>query len=519
MSGIAPRVSPRLLEPDNAQVARNARLESGDLEAWAGLADVQAVSAQAQSIFLFEDQYWLQWNTPVDAVRAPLADDPNARVYFTGAGAPKFTDAVHGIAGPGPYPVDSYAIGIPAPPSGLSASVSGPVTDDNPALVETRAYVYTYVSQYDEEGPPSAASNLVDWAPGQQVSLTGFSAPSGDFVIQQVRIYRTSSSGASTQYQFVAQVSVTTTTYQDTAETLGEILATDGWIAPPADMHSLVTLPNGSLAGASGLDICISEPYQPHAWPLAYRHAADDPVVTLGVIGNSLVVLTGRRPYVITGASPQSMTMTEAGPADFACVSARGAASVPGLGVVYPAANGLVGITYEGARYLSNALMTREQWRAYDPETMIGLAHRGRWFGFHSGGCLVYDPAGGLYELSLTIAGGYRDPATDTLYVIEGGQIRQWGGATTAYAPYQWRSKLYELPYAASFSAARVRAESYADIALTLYAEGVPVATVAPTSAGAFRLPAMQRAKRWELELSGTDRLHTYAVAETMDEL
>jgi len=524
-AGIVPKVSPRLLAESQAQVAQNTRLESGDLETWLGLSPEQALTrSAARSLYRFKGRYWFEWGENVDAVRAPLPGDVSARVYFTGAGVPRFTDNEQAIVGDGPYPANSYVLGLPVPASGLSVSASGTIINDDPALIETRAYAYTFVSKYGEESAPSPASNFVDWQPGQTVTVTGFAVPTGEFVIDAIRLYRTASSGAGTIYQFVDEIGVTRDSYRDNVDNdrLGEELPTTTWIGPPENMHSLVTLPNGMLAGASGLDICISEQYVPHAWPDEYRHTADDPVVALGVIDNSLIVLTGRAPYVITGASPASMTMTEIGSPDFACVSRRGVASVPGLGVVYPTANGLAGITAGGVANLIGNYMSREQWAAYQPETMQGLAHRGRWFGFYDGGCLVYDPAGGdgaLYELDLDVAGGYRDPATDTLYLIVDGQIQAWNEADTPFAAYRWRSKRYELPRPSAFSAARIRAASYTDLTLNLIANDTPVASLPVPGPTVFRLPIVQRSADWAFELTGTDRVYDVAIAETADEI
>lgn len=147
------------------------------------------------------------------------------------------------------------------------------------------------------------------------------------------------------------------------------------------------------------------------------------------------MVLTEREPYILTGASPAAMTMTQIGPADFACAAKRGVAEVPGVGVVYPSANGLVSVTPRGVANLTEAYLTREQWAAYRPDTMIGLAHHGRYFAFHETGCLVFDAAQqALYELDQTIAGGYREPTTDTLYLIVDGAIQAWDAGDHAFS-------------------------------------------------------------------------------------
>lgn len=523
-AGIKPRVSPRLLPADQATVAHNTRLESGDLEAWRALADVQPLAnASSQSIYLFERRYWLEWSGRVDVVRGPLPGETDARTYYTGAGKPRFTDNTLAISGDR-YPAASYELGLPVPASSVGLSVTGTPDEDDPALIETRAYTYTYVSRYQEESAPAPASDLIDVLPGQAVDISGFAVPNGEFVVDAIRLYRTASSGSGSIYQFVAEVVATPNTYRDTVETiaLGEELPSDNWIPPPEDMHSLVSLPNGMLAGASGQDVCISEQYVPHAWPFDYRHTADAKIVALGVVDNALVALTEREPYVITGASPASMTMTKIGVEGFACVSARGVADVPGVGVVYPTANGLAGVTSSGTGNLTEQYLTREQWQAYQPETMIGLAHRGRYFGFHANGCFVYDPSGGnaaIYELGQTIDGGYRDPVTDTLYLIVDGQVVAWDSGDAPYAAYRWRSKEYQLPAPRCLHLARVRAAAYDDIRLSVYIDGALAASRDVTGPQPFRLPLRGRGRHYELELTGTSRVYQVDLAESQDEI
>jgi hypothetical protein len=522
-AGTVPQLSARLLQTPQAQKAANARLDSGDLRPWNGFSKTRALKQSgAKTIYLYKNAYWFEFSDVVDVVRAPVADDTYGRAYYTGTDKPRVTDNDLALTGSGAYPIASYQLGLPAPASGPAVSVQGSVTDNDPSLVESRAYVYTFVSKYGEEGPPSAASGLVDWAPGQDVVVSGFAVPSGEYVLDTIRIYRTNTSAAGAEYQYVGEVATSSSSYTDSvADTaLGEVLASEGWVAPPDDMHSLVTMPGGMLAGARGFDVLISEAYQPHAWPYAYRLSVDDTIVGLGVEGNTLVVLTERRPYFVAGSTPASMSMAAAASAEFACASKRSIAGLPGGGVVYAAPGGLAAITESRAEMLTREYLTPEQWRAYNPDTMVGLVYHGRYFGFYDGGCLVFDPASGhLSTLDLTADGGYRDPASGKLYAIKDGEIQQWndGDALT----YTWRSKVFELPRPVMWSAARVRGDKdkFTTLTIKLYADGSKVATLRPVHDQAFRLPVATRSKRWEVELTGTDTVQTVELAERLAEL
>jgi len=57
------------------------------------------------------------------------------------------------------------------------------------------------------------------------------------------------------------------TAFVDTMDSASsDILDSVPYDPPPADLHSLVGLPNGSFAGASGLDLRLTPAYKPYAW-------------------------------------------------------------------------------------------------------------------------------------------------------------------------------------------------------------------------------------------------------------
>jgi hypothetical protein len=65
--GEAPRIAPRLLPSAMGQNSENARVISGNLEAWAGFADGQAgqvIVSVPVTIWYMNDQLWLSWSQP-----------------------------------------------------------------------------------------------------------------------------------------------------------------------------------------------------------------------------------------------------------------------------------------------------------------------------------------------------------------------------------------------------------------------------------------------------------------------
>ncbi|MDN5938545.1 MAG: hypothetical protein L0H83_07755 [Salinisphaera sp.] len=536
-AALVPKLAPEKLGERQAQTADNVRLLAGVLECW--LSETQELlltqAGTLTTAYLFEDQYWFAWTQDVDVVKGPIPDDTSARTYFTGTDQPRWTDNTLALTGGGTaYPIASRTLGIPAPAAAPTVAVTGVSAETDPSLKDTRSYVYTYVSDIGEEGPPSPASALVSPFPDQAVKVDYVAAPAGQYVISNIRIYRTSSSGSVTDFQFVVQVANGTSNYSDSidASLLGEVLPSEDWIAPPTGMIGLVALPNGILAGFDGNDICICEQYLPHAWPTAYKHTTSEDVVGLAAVDNALVVLTDKVPYLITGSSPATMTMTKIEGAEQACVAKRSIDILPGYGCVYASPDGLIAISGAGVRNLTKEYLARREWQALTPTSIIGVVHEGRYFGFYGSGadqqCFVFDPdegGGAFYHLvfvSDDVQGAYRDAQTDTLYLLrDTNELWSWATeAGTTFANFKWRSKVFVLPRPAAFSCGQVRANSYADtLTLRLYGDGALVDTVTVTDDFVFRLGVTSRYKRWEMEIEGTDPVLDMQIAESVEEL
>jgi len=165
--GLVPRVDRRLLRRDQAQIAQNAIITAGALLPLRAPLDVYN-SSKAGSLLSAHrltatdgTDVWLAWTVDVDAVRAPISDDPDQRVYYTGDGEPRVTNLPMARAlSDDKYPDTCYVLGIPRP---ATAPTVGAVTGGVGAT-ETRNYLYTFVSVttqsdgsvLEEEGPPSS---------------------------------------------------------------------------------------------------------------------------------------------------------------------------------------------------------------------------------------------------------------------------------------------------------------------------------------------------------------------------
>lgn len=481
--GFSPRVAPHLLNDTEGTKAINSRLFSGTLTPWRQLGSLTpAIGVPVNTRTIYRavlangDSQWFSWTSDVDVVKSPLSDTQEYRLIYTGDGAPKKTNRTLAGAGSGSSPADYLNLGVPAPASAPSVARNG-AGSTSP---ETRVYTLTYVSTFGditEESAPGPASAEVVVYSGDSVDLSSIpAAPAGKYNITHVRVYR-SVTGSATGFLFVKEIPIGTATTNDalTAAQLGEALATTTWTEPPADLHSLVAMPNGILAGISGSEVCFSEPYYPHAWPVEYRMSLETEGVGLGVFGQTVVVMTKGRPYLISGVSSGSMSQEVVSIYE-PCISKRSIVSESG-GVTYISPNGIMSLTAAGPQLLTQNVLLKEDLEVYAPSTIVGAAYSGRYFGFFSGasieeftdGGIIFDrmvPNAPFTLTSIKTRAAYVDQENSSLYLVdaEDNQIKLWEGDQADRIPYEWKSKRFNFPRPINFGAIEVDAE-FDDIA------------------------------------------------------
>lgn len=517
--GLMPKADPKLLNPQHATVAADCDLSTGSLApAFGSGASIAALLNNTKTLYWFNREansglgYWLQWSNDVDVVRGPIPDDPYLRTYFTGDGAPKYTNVTLAQQGSGPYPGASRNLGLP-PPSAPSATGPSGTLPAGAQKVST-AYVMTYVSDMGEEGPPSEPSNIVDRWDGATVNLSSLSVASGSFVIVSKRIYRIELNDV---YQYVGEVGAATTTFVDNFDTefLGEPVPSSEWVTPHASMVGLTSLPGGILAGFWGNTIAFSEPSQPHAWPIRYRIALDYDVVGMAVSAYGLVVSTTGTPYLVSGSSPAAMGTVKMDLAA-ACASKRSMVDMGDV-VVYATAEGLIGAGGTDARLITSEHITPKQWREkYFPASIHAVRDGDRYLGFYSGGAFSFSPSEGFKDFTQTADCTFLDEAKGEIYIKAGTQLRKWWAGSAI--SFTYRTKIFSIAPGNPLMAAKVVASSY-PVTLKFYADGVLKKTKTVASKTAFRLPANDRYSEFEIELSGTSSISGIQLAFSMSEI
>lgn len=529
-SGLRPIVEPTLLGDGDAVVAQNARLVSGALGPLKGTTVLRSLTKiQPQTIFRYgdssnENEFWLEFLADTDIMRSPIAADQFNRLYWADGGDVKYGTQTQIVSGAS-YPGSSWTLGIPKPANAPSINSSTPAPDAS--RTETRVYVYTYVSAYGEEGPPSDASAAVTLDPLSPVTLGGLAVgPGGNRNITLKRIYRSSTVGSAAEFQFVAEVPVANTTYEDskTQAELGEILPSEEWVGPPTGLRGLKALANGAAIGFVDNTAYLSEPNLPHAWP--HQYPIDAKIVGIGVFRQSAALLTNGKPYLLSGADPQAMS-PERLELEQACVS-KGSIVDTGDGVLYASPDGLVSIGSAGMEIVTSKLLSRERWGEYNPSSIRGFMHDNRYHALYTTqggqrGMLVFDLSGQGAALTTcdipaatAITAGYGDSRSDTLYLAHGTQIVRFNEGSNL--TYTWRSKKYRLPRPTSMSVGKVTASAY-PVTLNVYADGALMATREVSSREALRLPGGLMASDYELELIGNSEVTSVEIASSMSEL
>lgn len=396
---------------------------------------------------------------------------------------------------------------------------------------ETRSYVFTYVTDIGEEGPPSDPLPLVEWSPGEVVEITDIpGTPEGDYNIISIRIYRTAAGGESAEYLFVEEVEIDDSEWDYTdyvkGDSLGEVLPSTLWDAPPDDLTSMIALPNGVLAGVSVNQLCMSYPGQPHAWPVTYRQPADYPLIGCGNFGTTVVAVAQNDAYVANGANPANMNL-DAINIRQGGKSKRGIVSLGNFGVLYPSGDGLVLIKPGGVDIVTKDYFTPDEWRDdINPSSIHAYPLDNRYVAFYDNGDtqggFIFDPAqgdAGLVFIDVYATAGRYDPLSDTLHLMVGDYIEQWDSDTLNNLTFLWKSKKFDTVENVAFTCGEVLAADYDDLTLRVYADGVEVHEQTVTSAEPFRLTDYAPGRRHEIEIEGTSAVKRVVIAESFEEL
>ncbi len=522
-TGEKPGLHKRRLAPTDAQTCTNVRIQRGSLRPLRAPTTVVAktIAGTLKSIFKYNN-FWFEWDKPVSALRSLIPNDAYDRVYFTGDAEPKFTESSIATTAT-PYPTNSYTLGIPAPTTAPTATLSGSATDPT-ELPETRYYVVTYLDAYGSEGPPSPVSNSVEWRNGQTVDLSTLAtAPSGNYNITQKRIYRLNTGDTGSVYQLVATVDIASTTYTDSVASadLGRAIVSEDFDMPPTALEGLIRHPNGFYVGYYANVLCFSEPGYPHAWPAKYQLTTDHDIMGIGALGNSILVTTKSFPAIASGTDPAGMVMDDT-EVEQACVSKTGVVDL-GYGVAYPSPDGLILASPSGLKVVTQGVFDRDAWQALKPDSFVAVNWEGMYLAFYNDGVTqasfaMYpaQPELGVFFFQYYTQAVYQDREADQVYIDNGGNIASWD--TGANASMTYKSREFISPKPENMSVAVVRADAY-PITLKVYADAALVHTQSVANNLPFRLPSGSLPEIYEVQVEGSNEVSEVVVATSMKAL
>lgn len=470
-AGLIPRRSERLL-PDNAATrARNTKLLQGELRGYRApreTADLtseyftvrKAYRVKDTSGFNYADE-WLAFDTQdVDVVRSPIVNDQFNRYYWAGDnGRPMYNTEDRIFAGDPPY-----FLGIPRPTVAPTVAPAGSMYLDN-----TRAYVYTFVSSFGEEGQPSdptlATGDEGTW------NLSGMQTTVPDSANRDIttkKIYRTVPGNSSSLFFYVDEIPVAQSTYADNETdfdvALNPVLESQTWAEPITTMEGFALMPNGYLVGWAGRRVVFSEPYRPHAWPAEYELSTEFEVVGLVVWGSTVVMGTQSQPYMGQGVTPQAFTMQKMDAVE-PCLSRQGMVATV-WGAYYPSINGLTLVNSSGVQNITQDILTKEEWEDYNPEDIFAAQLGLEYIAFNSDNFgFIFNPTEPdikLIELDrfTGVNGIETDPYSGNVLLVMQDRVWDWDPDAAERLFWRWRSKVFHVRKPINLGAARIEFDS-----------------------------------------------------------
>ena len=378
------------------------------------------------------------------------------------------------------------------------------------AVPETRAYGYTYVNDFAEEGQISPVT--VRSGDGTGTWIIVIPQPPAGYNIGRAmnpghyRLYRTvtDSSGNATYFQ-VTEVPINpsgpvtiTDSALDANITSNLILDTVGFAGPPAGLQGVVMMANGIAAGFAGTDkreVWFSAAFLPHAWPPEYALTVDYPIVGLTANGTSLNIATEGSPFIATGVTPDTMTIGKI-TANEPCIS-RGSIVAAGEGMYYASPNGIQLLNTGGTQNYTQEIYEKEFHYSLQPTQWASAKYGSSYAGFIKGQPIPSDDPLNLGYHGFVIDEGasnapftylrfstltstiqvvyaYSDELSGQIFgLMSNGTVMQWNppqgvpGQTTL-RPWQWKTKKFRFTAPQQFKAFMVLFEVPPEVQITL---------------------------------------------------
>lgn len=439
-------------------------------------------------------------------------------------------------------------------PSGVDKKedeISDAVTDaitKVPDHVEARVYALTYVNRFGDESAPGVIEKVLYLTKGDKPTLT---IPYGDGVrtalvrdygINAIRLYRsvTNSAGVA-QFLFVKEYLLAMTgssvsilddmPYGSTK--IGEPMVTMNYDPPRFGMKGLGVTDDGVGYAYVDKTICLSEPYTLYAWPRFYELSSQHTIMGLGHYDNTIVVATTGNPMLIGGSEPESMGVLSL-PLYEGCVSSRSMVNL-NHGCMYASNNGLVLVTTNSAKLLTENAFSANDWQKINPSSIHATAYKNGYLFFWENGS---KKGSGYIDLNNGNKGvmWFDDYALNTF--LDGDTVKlinkgldpfgvsksfyksfnpEYGEAITAKT-FKWKSKKFNIDVSKRMLAAQVIADNYAgaSIVFRVFGNDVLLHESMVKDHRAFRIANHSAKYDFSIEVESSVPIREMVLAETM---
>lgn len=332
---------------------------------------------------------------------------------------------------------------------------------------------------------------------------------------------------------------------------LTNILTSNDYDPPPANLQGMTVIQNNILAGFVGNDLYFTETNQFHAWPEKYKISLEYNIVGLVTLGGDMLVLTEAYPYVVSGTDPAVLTTTKAA-VNYPCLSKRSIVQTD-VGVIYASHDGLVLASFTaGVQLASQAVHSADTWRQQlDPSTIVATFYDNSYFASYTTGTFMFvrseQMSGYFVNSPFTFTSTWYDAQGGALYYTTGtsGDIVRWDDRLQPGATYDWKSKTFVIPTPVNIGAARVVADYPAvivdsplwgaydvnwedadilwfeiePITFRFWADKTLVMEHQLSDSLVFRLPAGYKSDTFEVGVEGSIRVRSIHLGETPSSL
>ena len=413
---------------------------------------------------------------------------------------------------------------------------------------EARIYAFTFVNKFGDESAPTVLEQILYIKKGDMPALTLTYTPAEalklteEYGVNTVRLYRslTDSLGRA-QLLFVKDVPfelvdnklMIVDELPKDSLLIGETIPTINYDPPRDNLKGLGVTDYGVGYAYVDKTVCLSEPYLLYAWPRYYEISSQHKIMGIGHYDNTIVIATKGNPILLNGLSPEGMGVISL-PLYEGCVSSRSMVNLT-FGCMYASSNGLVLVTVNSAKLITENLFTSEGWQALKPESIHACAYKSGYLFFWDNDT---DKGCGFIDLANPNKGVmWMDDYAINTFNDEGILQKITTNISQTQSSYQtfnpdyglqrtnktlvWHSKTFNTDVPKRFLAAQVVCDSFdsATVICKVYGDGILIHTSNVTSSRPFRVANHSAKRDFSIRIESNIPVREVALGETMRDM